>query len=155
MFSKKSKIFHREKKISVIYFTVSFIFCQVSTQNQLSIDFWTGLSEPEKISFVNGAYGTISLLKKHHQHEVRKQYLHDKNWVQPYYIERFYDIADEYRSEEAGYNLKIIIMHMNAFYSNSDNVKIPILEAMRIVSLMQDGYRDKANIRLLQAQRKY
>jgi len=143
------------KKISVIYFTVSFIFCQVSTQNQLSIDFWTGLSEPEKISFVNGAYGTISLLKKHHQHEVRKQYLHDKNWVQPYYIERFYDIADEYRSEEAGYNLKIIIMHMNAFYSNSDNVKIPILEAMRIVSLMQDGYRDKANIRLLQAQRKY
>ena len=143
------------KKISVIYFTVSFIFCQVSTQNQLSIDFWTGLSEPEKISFVNGAYGTISLLKKHHQHEVRKQYLHDKNWVQPYYIERFYDIADEYRSEEAGYNLKIIIMHMNAFYSNSDNIKIPILEAMRIVSLMQDGYRDKANIRLLQAQRKY
>ena len=143
------------KKISVIYFTVSFIFCQVSTQNQLSIDFWTGLSEPEKISFVNGAYGTISLLKKHHQHEVRKQYLHDKNWVQPYYIERFYDIADEYRSEEAGYNLKIIIMHMNAFYSNSDNVKIPILEAMRIVSLIQDGYRDKANIRLLQAQRKY
>ena len=143
------------KKISVIYFTASFIFCQVSTQNQLSIDFWTGLSEPEKISFVNGAYGTISLLKKHHQHEVRKQYLHDKNWVQPYYIERFYDIADEYRSEEAGYNLKIIIMHMNAFYSNSDNVKIPILEAMRIVSLMQDGYRDKANIRLLQAQRKY
>ena len=142
------------KKISVIYFTVSFIFCQVSTQNQLSIDFWTGLSEPEKISFVNGAYGTISLLKKHHQHEVRKQYLHDKNWVQPYYIERFYDIADEYRSEEAGYNLKIIIMHMNAFYSNSDNAKIPILEAMRIVSLMQDGYRDKANIRLLQAQRK-
>ena len=143
------------KKISVIYFTVSFIFCQVSTQIQLSIDFLTGLSEPEKISFVNGAYGTISLLKKHHQHEVRKQYLHDKNWVQPYYIERFYDIADEYRSEEAGYNLKIIIMHMNAFYSNSDNVKIPILEAMRIVSLMQDGYRDKANIRLLQAQRKY
>ena len=143
------------KKISVIYFTVSFMFCQVSTQNQLSIDFWTGLSEPEKISFVNGAYGTISLLKKHHQHEVRKQYLHDKNWVQPYYIERFYDIADEYRSEEAGYNLKIIIMHMNAFYSNSDNVKIPILEAMRIVSLIQDGYRDKANIRLLQAQRKY
>ena len=143
------------KKISVIYFTVSFIFCQVSPQNQLSINFWTGLSEPEKISFVNGAYGIISLLKKHHQHEVRKQYLHDKNWVQPYYIERFYDIADEYRSEEAGYNLKIIVMHMNAFYSNSDNIKIPILEAMRIVSLMQDGYRDKANIRLLQAQRKY
>ena len=48
-----------------------------------------------------------------------------------------------------------ILSACQAAGKNPDNVKIPILEAMRIVSLMQDGYRDKANIRLLQAQRKY
>jgi hypothetical protein len=117
--------------------------------------FWLGLSDSEKVSFVNGAYGAISLLKKSHKNEVRKQYLHNKNWIQPYYIERFYDIADEYLSEEAGYNLKIIVLHMDALYANSDNHKIPVLEAMRVVSLMQDGLRDKANLRLLQLQRKY
>ena len=94
-------------------------------------------------------------MKKSHKGEVAKQYLHDKNWIQPYYIERFYDIADEYLSEEAGYNLTIIIMHMDALYANSDNYKIPVLEAMRVVSLMQDGLREKANLRLLQLQRKY
>ena len=44
---------------------------------------------------------------------------------------------------------------MDAFYSNYDNYKIPVLEAMRVVSLMQDGLRDKANLRLIQLQRKY
>ena len=126
-----------------------------SSSLNLPSEFWLDLTEPEKLSFVNGAYGAISLLKKSHRDEVAKQYLHDKNWIQPYYIERFYNIADEYVSEEAGYNLSIIIMHMDALYANSDNQKIPVLEAMRVVSLMQDGLGDKANLRLLQLQRKY
>ena len=126
-----------------------------SSSSNLPSEFWLDLTEPEKLSFVNGAYGAISLLKKSHRDEVAKQYLHDKNWIQPYYIERFYNIADEYVSEETGYNLSIIIMHMDALYANSDNQKIPVLEAMRVVSLMQDGLSDKANLRLLQLQRKY
>jgi hypothetical protein len=94
-------------------------------------------------------------LKAHHKAEVRKQFIHDDNWVEPYYIERFYDIADEYRSEEVGYNLKILAMHMDAFYTNSDNLNIPVLEALRVVSLMQDGEQKTANVRLLRAQQKY
>ena len=143
------------RKTIIIWLIFSFTIYNQTSSNNLPSDFWLGLSEPEKLSFVNGAYGAISLLKKSHKDEVAKQYLHDKNWIQPYYIERFYDIADEYLSEEAGYNLTIIIMHMDALYANSDNHKIPVLEAMRVVSLMQDGLRDKANLRLLQLQRKY
>ncbi len=139
--------------IWLLIFSMS-LHSQPSSSN-LPSEFWLDLSEPEKLSFVNGAYGAISLLKKSHRDEVAKQYLHDKNWIQPYYIERFYNIADEYVSEEAGYNLSIIIMHMDALYANSDNQKIPVLEAMRVVSLMQDGLSDKANLRLLQLQRKY
>ena len=139
---------------------ICLLICSMTLHSQssslnLPSKFWLDLTEPEKLSFVNGAYGAISLLKKSHRDEVAKQYLHDKNWIQPYYIERFYNIADEYISEEAGYNLSIIIMHMDALYANSDNQKIPVLEAMRVVSLMQDGLSDKANLRLLQLQRKY
>ena len=141
-------------------FIIWLLICLMTLHSQssnlnLPSEFWLDLTEPEKLSFVNGAYGAISLLKKSHRDEVGKQYLHDKNWIQPYYIERFYNIADEYVSEEAGYNLSIIIMHMDALYANSDNQKIPVLEAMRVVSLMQDGLSDKANLRLLQLQRKY
>ena len=143
------------KKVVVVFFMC---FLNMNGQNAnktLPSDFWSSLSASEKLSFINGAYGAISLLKKSHKDEVAKQYLHDKNWIQPYYIERFYEIADEYLSEEAGYNLSIIVMHMDALYANSDNHKIPVLEAMRVVSLMQDGLRDRANLRLLQLQRKY
>ena len=142
------------KKVVVVFICLLFMNAQAANKI-LPSDFWSSLSESEKLSFVNGDFGAISLLKKSHKDEVAKQYLHDKNWIQPYYIERFYDIADEYLSEEAGYNLSIIVMHMDALYVNSDNHKIPVLEAMRVVSLMQDGLRDRANLRLLQLQRKY
>ena len=142
------------KKIVAVLMLFFGIYGQ-TTNKIIPSDFWSSLSDSEKQSFINGAYGAISLLKKSHKYEVAKQYLHDKNWIQPYYIDRFYDIADEYLSEEAGYNLSIIVMHMDALYANSDNHKIPVLEAMRVVSLMQDGARDKANLRLLQLQRKY
>ena len=124
-------------------------------QETTPADFWKGYSQEEKIAFINGAYGAIAKLKTHHKAEVRKQFLHDKNWVEHYYIERFYEIADEYRSQEVGYNLKILALHMDAFYSNSDNLNIPVMEALRVVSLMQDGEQKKANVRLLRAQHKY
>ena len=97
----------------------------------------------------------IQKCKKHHKQEVKKQYFQNKNWIEPYYIERFYDIADEYMANEVGYNLKIIAMHMDALYENSDNYKLPIMEALRIVSLIQDGESKRANLILLRAQKKY
>ena len=118
-------------------------------------EFWSYLSLKEKISFVNGAYSALSVLKKKHKEEVAKQYLNDRNWIEPYYIERYYSLIDEYSSEFVGYDLQLITMHMDALYTNSDNINIPVLEAMKVVSLMQDGKRKKANLRLLQLQRKY
>tara|TARA_Y100000590_G_scaffold364622_1_gene423102 strand:+ start:744 stop:1178 length:435 start_codon:yes stop_codon:yes gene_type:complete len=142
-------------KLMIIYFFPLSFLVTIQAQEHSPADFWNNQTDNEKVAFINGAYASISTLKNHHQLEVKKQYLYNKNWIEPYYIKRFYDIADEYRSNEVGYNLKIIALHMDAFYSNSDNIKIPVMESLRIVSLIQDGERDKANLRLLKAQRKY
>ena len=143
------------KRINVTF--IFFIFINIDTMAKETIPniFWEKKTQEEKISFINGAYGAISVLKNHHKQEVKKQYIHNKNWVQPYYIQRFYDIADQYRSDEVGYNLKIIAMHMDALYANSDNFKLPIMEALRVVSLIQDGDKKRANLILLRAQKKY
>ena len=133
---------------------VQVLFSQVELKQSPS-SFWISLSNKEKISFINGTYSALSVLKKKHKDEVAKQYLHDKNWIQPYYIDRYYSIIDEYHSEQVGYDLKIIALHVDALYANSDNLNIPIMEAIKVVSLMQDGDREKANLRLLQLQRKY
>jgi len=140
------------KKIILLWFTT---LITIYGQNSTPAEFWIGYTQEEKIAFINGAYGTVAKLKAHHKTEVRKQYMHDDNWVEPYYIERFYQIADEYLANEVGYNLKIIALHMDAFYSNSDNLNIPVMEALRIVSLMQDGENRTANTRLLRAQQKH
>ena len=126
-----------------------------SQSKTIPADFWKEYSTEEKIAFINGAYGAIAKLKSHHKSEVTKQYVHNDNWIEPYYIERFYNIADEYIAKDVGYNIKIVSLHIDAFYSNSDNTKIPIMQALRIVSLIQDGESEKANLRLLRAQQKY
>ena len=125
------------------------------SQNSNPAEFWRDYTEKEKIAFINGVFGAVAKLKSHHKIEVKKQYYGDDNWVEPYFIERFYEIVDEYLAKEVGYNLKIISLHMDAFYSNSDNYKIPIMEALRVVALMQDGEKKKANSRLLQSQHKH
>ncbi|MEE2765713.1 MAG: hypothetical protein VX600_04390 [Candidatus Neomarinimicrobiota bacterium] len=142
-------------KKKIIYLFIISVSLSFQGKIQSPSDFWNSQSDEEKVAFINGAYATISTLKNHHQLEVKKQYMHNDNWIEPYYIRRFYEITDEYRSNEVGYNLKIIAMHMDAFYTNSDNLMIPVLESLRIVSLIQDGERDKANLRLIKAQRKY
>ena len=142
------------KLFLIIFILVQVLFSQVELKQSPS-SFWISLSNKEKISFINGTYSALSVLKKKHKDEVAKQYLHDKNWIQPYYIDRYYSIIDEYHSEQVGYDLKIIALHMDALYANSDNLNIPIMEAIKVVSLMQDGDREKANLRLLQLQRKY
>ena len=142
------------KLFLIISILVQILFSQVELKESPS-SFWISLSNKEKISFINGTYSALSVLKKKHKDEIAKQYLHDKNWIQPYYIDRYYSIIDEYHSEQVGYDLKIIALHMDALYANSDNLNIPIMEAIKVVSLMQDGEREKANLRLLQLQRKY
>ena len=142
------------KLFLIIFILVRLSFSQ-SEIKQSPSSFWISLSNKEKISFINGTYSALSVLKKKHKDEVAKQYLNDKNWIQPYYIDRYYSIIDEYHSEQVGYDLKIIALHVDALYANSDNLNIPIMEAIKVVSLMQDGDREKANLRLLQLQRKY
>ena len=72
-------------KVVVVVVVMCILNMNGQTANKiLPSDFWSSLSESEKLSFVNGAYGAISLLKKSHKDEVAKQYLHDKNWIEPY-----------------------------------------------------------------------
>ena len=127
----------------------------VFAQERTPADFWYSMEESEKISFVNGAYTATSAMKSHHQRQVKEQYLGNDNWVRPYYIDRFYEIVDEHISRNVEGHIDIITKAMDAFYSNSDNSNIPVIEAIRIVSMVQDEKDKKANLYLLKAQKKY
>ena len=57
--------------------------------------------------------------------------------------------------KKPGYDVSVIAKALDAFYSNYDNMLIPLLEALRIVSLAQDGKTEKADLYLLKAQKRY
>ena len=133
------------------------IFCfSISlSQKKSPASYWESLEVGEKSAFINGVYATGAKLKYHHKQEINKQYNQNPGWVEPYFIERFYEIVDEHRSKKAGYDVGLISKALDAFYSNFDNMQIPLLEALRIVSLAQDGKTEKADLYLLKAQKKY
>ena len=87
-----------------------FFFTLLYSQSEAPADYWMKLSQGEKVAFVNGAYGGVARMKLHHEREVQKQYMKDPYWVQPYYINRFYDIVDEHISQGVTYDLNIICL---------------------------------------------
>ena len=139
------------KRILLIGFLISIVMGQERTPAM----YWQSLEMKEKSAFINGVYAGGAKLKYHHKQEVKKQYNQDPSWVEPYYIERFYDIIDEHRSKNAGYDVELIAKALDALYSNYDNTEIPLLEALRIVSLAQDEKTEKADLYLLKAQKRY
>jgi|TARA_Y100001001_G_scaffold54621_1_gene51281 hypothetical protein len=139
------------KRIILFIFLISLVL----GQKRSPAKYWESLEIKEKVAFINGVYAAGAKLKFHHKQEVKKQYNQDVNWVEPYYIERFYGIIDEHRSKDVGYQVDLIAKAMDAFYSNYDNTAIPLLESLRIVSLAQDGKTEKADLYLLKAQKRY
>ena len=95
-------------------------------QSEAPADYWVKLIQGEKVAFVNGAYAGVARMKLHHEKEVQKQYMKDPYWVQPYYINRFYDIVDEHISQSVTYDLNIVAGHIDALYANYDNRNIPV-----------------------------
>ena len=132
-----------------------FLISIVMGQKRSPAMYWQSLEMKEKVAFINGVYSGGAKLKYHHKQEVKKQYNQDPSWVEPYYIERFYEIIDEHRSKKAGYDVELIAKALDALYSNYDNTEIPLLEALRIVSLAQDEKTEKADLYLLKAQKRY
>ena len=133
----------------------SFCFTLILGQKKSPASYWESLEMKEKVAFINGVYATGAQLKYHHKQEINKQYNQNPGWVEPYFVERFYEIINEHRSKKTGYDVSVIAKALDAFYSNYDNMQIPLLEALRIVSLAQDGKTEKADLYLLKAQKRY
>jgi hypothetical protein len=132
------------KRIILFIFLISLVL----GQKRSPAKYWESLEFKEKVAFVNGVYAAGAKFKFHHKQEVKKQFNQDPNWVEPYYI-------DEHRAKKAGYQVNLIAQALDAFYSNYDNTAIPLLEAVRIVSLAQDEEIEKADLYLLKAQKRY
>ena len=85
-----------------------FCFTMAFGQKKSPASYWESLKVNEKAAFINGVYATGAKLKYHHKQEINKQYNQNPGWIEPYFVERFYEIIDEHRSRKAGYDVSAV-----------------------------------------------
>ena len=60
----------------------------------------------------------------------------------------------EYYARKLKYDFNMIRQLLDVFYTDPDNLLIPVPEAIRIIALREDGNRERANFLLLRERRK-
>ncbi len=116
---------------------------------------WTRWGEDRKIAYLAGFYAGLKadgdIFKQAEQdHPLRKPTERNPASVDRYKVER-----REFYARSLKYDYKMIRKLLDVFYTDPDNLLIPVPEAIRIIALREDGNRERADFLLLRERRKY
>ena len=115
---------------------------------------WTRWEEDRKIAYLAGFYAGLKadaavFGQAERDHPLRKPVERDPTSVDRYKVER-----REFYASKLKYNFNMIRKLLDVFYTDPDNLLIPVTEAIRIIALREDGNRERANFLLLRERRK-
>lgn len=115
---------------------------------------WTRWDEGRKIAYLTGFYAGFTadgdlFRQAERDHPLRKPAERNPASVDRYKAER-----REYFSRELKYDFKLIMATLDAFYTDPDNMPIPVNEAIRIVALRADGNHERSDYLLQRERRK-
>jgi len=115
---------------------------------------WTRWEEGRKIAYLAGFYAGLKadgaiFRQAERDHPLRKPV--ERN---PASIDRYKAERKEYYARNLKYDFKSIRVLLDIFYTDPDNVLIPVPEAIRIIALREDGNRERAEFLLQRERRK-
>ena len=115
---------------------------------------WTRWDESRKIAYLAGFYAGLKadaavFGQAERDHPLRKPVERNPASVDRYKAER-----REFYARKLKYNFNMIGKLLDVFYTDPDNLLIPVPEAIRIIALREDGNRERANFLLLRERRK-
>ncbi len=115
---------------------------------------WTRWEEDRKIAYLAGFYAGLKadaavFGQAERDHPLRKPVERDPTSVDRYKVER-----REFYARKLKYNFNMIRKLLDVFYTDPDNLLIPVTEAIRIIALREDGNRERADFLLLRERRK-
>ncbi len=115
---------------------------------------WTRWEESRKIVYLAGFYAGLKadaavFGQAERDHPLRKPVERNPASVDRYKAER-----KEYYARNLKYDFKSIRVLLDIFYTDPDNLLIPVPEAIRIIALREDGSRERADFLLLRERRK-
>ena len=115
---------------------------------------WTRWEESRKVVYLAGFYAGLKadgaiFRQAERDHPLRKSAERNPASVDRYKAER-----KEYYARSLKYDFKMIRKLLDVFYTDPDNLLIPVPEAIRIIALREDGNHQRADFLLLRERRK-
>ena len=106
---------------------------------------WISMKKNEKLLFLEGFFVSQITLNKYLQDAVKYDSSGDPYWQKPFVLVMYEQNLKEFSSSKIGIDTIKISDYLDAFYQDSQNMKIPLVEAIRIISLRADGNIERAD----------
>lgn len=115
---------------------------------------WTRWEESRKIAYLGGFYAGLKadaaiFGQAERDHPFRKSV--ERN---PASVDRYKSERREFYARKLKYDFNMIRKLLDVFYTDPDNLLIPVPEAIRIITLREDGNSERADFLLLRERRK-
>lgn len=137
-----------------LLFPVILLSTQLFAQRDITGRTWTRWDEGRKIAYLAGFYAGLKadgaiFRQAERDHQLRKSVERNPASVDRYKVER-----REYYARSLKYDFKMICQLLDVFYTDPDNLLIPVPETIRIITLREDGKRERADFLLMRERRK-
>jgi hypothetical protein len=123
-------------------------------QNERTGKSWTRWEDENKVIYLMGFYAGMRADGSIFQQAEKDHPIQNPVQRAPASIDRYKAERREYYSRNLKYDFKLIKDLLDAFYTDPDNIAIPVPEAIRIISLRSENRLDRARDILIQARRK-
>ncbi|MFC1619636.1 hypothetical protein ACFL45_06785 [Candidatus Neomarinimicrobiota bacterium] len=123
-------------------------------QNERTGKSWTRWENDHKIIYLMGFYAGMRADGTIFQQAERDHPIDKPIQREPVSIDRYKAERKEYYSRHLKYDFKLIKELLDVFYTDPDNLEIPVPEAIRIIALRSEDQLERANFILLRERRK-
>ena len=141
-------------RLIIILLVVLGLSTFLPAQRDITGKTWTRWEEGRKIAYLAGFYAGLKADAAIFRQAERDHPLRKPAERNPASVDRYKAERREYYARNLKYDFKMLRKFLDVFYTDPDNLLIPVPEAIRIIALREDGNRERADFLLLRERRK-
>jgi hypothetical protein len=128
--------------------------CLLQAQRDITGRTWTRWENNRKLVYLGGFYAGLKADVTIFRQAERDYPLREPTERNPVSVDRYKADRREFYARKLKYDFKMICKLLDVFYTDPDNLLIPVPEAIRIIALRTDGDRERAEFLLMRERRK-
>ena len=146
-------MFNQSKTIAIILFLIM-TAAPLGAQRDITGQEWKGWQPGRRISYLVGFYAGLKADRAVFNQAEKTPYRNEPGGIDPLVAGRYKLERDEYYAADIKYNFKDMAKRIDVFYSDEDNLGIPVPEVLRIIMLRAERETQRAEFLLLRERRK-